>query len=150
MLRQLVNDAESQVENLTRALETLRATVRHLAVQVAMSESATSTTASGFGFGRPHAEAPIEDGKPFDFSAVAAALSHEIESASQTEQPETEAPQTASSHKGPGANVHPAPSTAEPEWYGVSDGGSWPVGPKSVAVPLKGEWAIEQPVPSVE
>src|SRR5688572_32541358 len=94
-LREIARDAESQVENLTRALETLHATVRRLAAQVEMSESAASSAGSGFGFGRASQAdaAPAADEKPFDFSAAAAALSHEIETASHAEEPVAETPQ---------------------------------------------------------
>src|SRR5688572_15669154 len=118
-LREIARDAESQVESLTSALETLRATVRRLAAQVAMSEGAAPATGSGYGFGRTgQAEpAPPVDEKPFDFSAVAAALSHEIESASHGDKAAAEAPPSASNYQKPVAEPAPVPSKAEPEWY---------------------------------
>ena len=147
-LREIARDAESQVENLTRALETLRATVRRLAAQVEMSAGAEPSMGSGHGFGRaPQAETaqPVDE-KPFDFSAAAAALSQEIESASHPGTP-AEAPQSAMSLQEPVAHPAPTRPAAEPEWYGVSDGGSWPVGPKTTQ-PKHDEWAIEPAAPS--
>jgi len=150
-LREIARDAESQVENLTRALETLRATVRRLATQVEMSEGLAPATGSGYGFGRtPQADTALPmDEKPFDFSAAAAALSQEIETASH-EMPAAEAPPSAMSYQKPVADPTPAPSKTEPEWYGVSDGGSWPVGPKSAEVPKRDEWAIDPPAPEAK
>ena len=151
-LRQLVRDAESQVESLTSALDTLRSTVRRLAAQVEMSEGAAPSAGLGYGFGRaPQAEAASPaDEKPFDFSAAAAALSQEIETASHAQEPVAEAPQTAMSYEQSVAETPPPPSSPEPEWYGVSDGGSWPVGPKSAEAPKKDEWAIEVPAAPIE
>src|SRR5687768_3149697 len=116
-LREIARDAESQVENLTRALETLHATVRRLTAHVELSEGVAPSRGSDFGFGRaPQADAaPPTDEKPFDFSAAAEALSQEIETASHSEEPAAETPQPVMDNRNPVADPAPARAPADPE-----------------------------------
>jgi hypothetical protein len=138
-MRELVHDAESQIESLSRALDNLKSTVRRLSAQVAMTEGASPATGSGYGFGSlsPQSSPAAPEEKPFDFSAAAAALSQDLAGNSPV-----------ISHQRP---LPPSPEPAartDSEWYGVSDGGSWPVGPKHADAP--GPQPVDPSSPSTE